>query len=364
MNIKEAVKASVFAIVLVFLTSGLGAAEYSQGSIRIVLHEKTGRFSLYSLRHPDRRGRPLPLFSDTDPRTTFFSLRVNKRIFEMGDSGRFKASLGYSENPSFVFESPPLRLTQHFFFVRSSDSDVINGVQVTFSLENWGNTDVTAGGRFLFDPHLSEERGRSEFQTNRRTIGSEILLTREDRDIFWVDTDGRVSLTGSLFSGFRDDPNRVHFANWKRLNSVRWDLSVRNERSFTFLGTSIRDTGIAYFFDDRVLRPGKRRNFTVYFLLDSTTGLLSNADMLRRRGMQEEDGEDEDLFDLEITAEPSPWEAALAAIKALIAKIDRLIIAGAPTDEDVAALEREFEQLKEVHGFTDDEIQQLLLEEE
>ena len=139
---------TVFAIVLLFLTSGLEAAEYNQGSIRLVLHERTGRFSLYSLRHQGSRGRPLSLFSDTDPRTTFFSLRVNNRIYNIGDEGRFKVSLGYAENPSFVFEYPPLRLTQHFFFVRSSDSRVINGVQVTFSLENWGTTNVSAGGRF------------------------------------------------------------------------------------------------------------------------------------------------------------------------------------------------------------------------
>jgi len=367
MNTKAAVKVFVFAFLMVFLTltPSLGAADYNEGAIRLVLHERTGRFSLYSLRHPDRRGRPLPLFSDTDPRTTFFSLRVNRRIFEIGDSGQFKMSLGYAENPSFVFEAPPLRLTQNFFFVRSSDSRVVNGVQVTFSLENWGNTEVTAGGRFLFDPHLSEGQGRAEFQTNRRTIGAETLLTREHRDIFWIDTDGEVSLTGSLFSGLRDDPNRVHFANWKRLNGVRWDLTAKEGRSFTFLNTSVRDSGIAYFYDDRPLRPGRRRNFTVYFLLDSTTGLLSDADMLRRRGMQDEDDQDEDLFDLEMPAQAGPWDEALAALRALIVRIERLIIEGTVTDEEVNALEDEFTRLKEMYNVTDAQIyQQLLLLEE
>lgn len=60
----------------------LVAAEYFDGSIRLVLNEKSGRFSLYSTGEGGHE-KPVALFSDEDPRTSFLSVLVNDRSFKL-----------------------------------------------------------------------------------------------------------------------------------------------------------------------------------------------------------------------------------------------------------------------------------------
>ena len=214
-------KAAVIFLLFVFLSFPVAAAEYIDGAIRLVLHEETGRFSLFSQRHQDNRGRPLALFFNQDPRTSFLSVMVNDRVFRMGDSSAFRTRIGGTERePSLIFESSFMLVTKEFSFVSSPGSAETNGVSIRITLENRGDRQVLAGARFLLDTQLSEGRGGITFATDRRTFSSETLLSRGDGDRFWIDRNDTLSLTGSLFTGSDTDPDSVHFANWKRLNDA------------------------------------------------------------------------------------------------------------------------------------------------
>ena len=320
----------IFFVSMTFFPFPAAAAEFNDGAIRLVLHEETGRFSLYSLRHRNRR-RPVALFFSQDPRTSFLSIMVNDRVFRMGDSQVFRTSIGgTARNPSLIFESYFMEVTKEFSFVRSTGSTETNGVAVRITLENRGDRQVQAGARFLLDTNLSDRQPEVTFTTNRRTINTETVLTRSDRDNSWTDSAGRISLTGSLFTGSEGDPDRVHFANWKRLNDASLRLSYQPGRNFNMLPYSVRDSAVSYYFEPRPLGRGERRTFGFYLFLNSEGALTPPAVV----------SPGETILDMPALINgAAAGEYDLAEIRSLMARINSLIASGIATGEELAAIE-------------------------
>jgi len=330
----------VFFTLMTILPFPAAAAEFNDGAIRLVLHEETGRFTIYSLHHRVRR-RPVALFFAQDPRTSFLSVMVNDRVFRMGDSQAFRTRIGGTEcSPSLIFESYFMQVTKEFSFVRTASSAETNGVAIRITLENRGDRQVAAGARFLLDTNLGDRQPDISFTTNRRTINAETVLTRADRDSFWIDRNDRLSLTGSLFTGSDGDPDRVHFANWKRLSDASLRLPYQPGRNFNMLPYSVRDSAVSYYFEPRPLGRGEQRTFGFYLFLNSEGEGLHPPALVATNG--------EALLDLPARAPAGLLALAdlmdhreynLAAIRELMARIDTLISSGTATEEELAAIE-------------------------
>ena len=327
----------IFLILMTFFSFPAAAAEFNDGSIRLVLHGETGRFSLYSLQHRDNRRRPLALFFASDPRTSFLSVMVNGRVFRMGDSPVFRTSIGGTGlNPALIFESYFMQVTKEFSFVSSAGSSETNGVSVRITMENRGNRQVEAGARFLLDTNL----GDNSFTTNRRTISAETFLTQNDRDTFWIDRNDTISLTGSIFTGSDGDPDSVHFANWRRLNETSV-LQVPHQpgRNFNMLPYSVRDSAVSYYFRSRPLGRGERRSFGFYLFLNTDGGLAPPAltgpgrEVILDMPARVPDG----LLSLDPTLDS--LEQYRAEIRELMARIYNHILSETVTGEELAAFE-------------------------
>ena len=322
------------------LTFPLTAAEYTDGAIRLVLDEETGRFSLYSIRHENNRRGPMALFVDQDPRTSFLSVMINDRSYKMGDTSAFRIRLGGSDrNPSLIFESSFMLVIQEFSFVRSPDSIETNGIAVRVTLENRGDRQISAGARFLLDTNLGEGLSGNLFTTNHQVINAETLLTRTDGDQYWSDKNDKVTLYGSLFTGSATDPDSVHFANWKKLSDVSWKAAFQPGRNFNFPPYSVGDAAVCYYYEPRPLSRGERRGFGFSLFLNSEKGFSSSQTSLGG----------ETIRDLALqAAAPSGdlMEQDLAAIRELLARIDSLIASGTATEEELAAIELALNSLR------------------
>jgi len=337
MNLKTKIcRSGTFAIIFFILMACFpfpaAAAEFNEGAIRLVLHGDTGRFSLYSLRHRNRR-RPVALFFSQDPRTSSLSVMVNDRVFRMGDSQTFRTSIGGTEqNPALFFESYFMLVTKEFSFVSSVGSAETNGVAVRITLENRSDRQVYAGARFLLDTNLGDREPEVSFTTNRRMINAETVLTRSDHDNFWIDRTGRISLTGSLFTGSDGDPDRVHFANWKRLNDASLRLPYQPGRNFNMLPYSVRDSAVSYYFEPRLLSRGENRSFGFYLFLNSDGALTPPPPIVAPA---------EVILDMPAVINGvAGREYDLAEIRSLMARINVLLASGAvQTDEERAAIE-------------------------
>lgn len=319
----------------------LGAAEFSEGRVKLVLHENTGRFSLYYLTDI-KKERYQSLFVDKDPRTSFVSILVDDKSYRLGDSTAFRITIqNENSRPAIVFQSPAIDVVQEFEFIRTGDASLVNGVRMTIKLTNKGEKSVSAGLRFVLDTSLGEN-STNHFTTDLQQISSELALTSKDKDAYWISKNESLGLMGSINASQSTRPDLVHFANWKRFNDASWKVSPSNGRNFNLLPYSIGDSAVAYYFDPASIPRGEVRSVSILLAVASDKGFETVG--------QSVTGDISQL--LGTAAGTSPDELSLRTdlimIGDVINRIDAVLnTKQAVSDEDLAALESILAKLKE-----------------
>ena len=254
-------------IVFCFLSiQSVFAGEFIDGRIKLIINEKSGRFSLYYMTDIANE-EYLPFFVDQDQRTSFLSIMLKNQSYKMGDSSLFKTSLGGTpSSPSLVFESTFLVVTENFSFIKTGSSPLTNGVLITITVTNKGEQPIDAGIRFMLDTFLGE-KNPPHFTTDVRQINNELLIDGSFSDQFWVSKNNRLALMGSIEGKNLTRPDLVLFSNWKRLNDTAWKIPYIQGRSFNLLPYSIDDSAVCYFYDPVELTKGSSR--VVSFMLSS-----------------------------------------------------------------------------------------------
>jgi hypothetical protein len=280
----------------------LEALEIRQGLIRLVIHEHTGRFSLYYLSDPGAEYYE-PLFSDQDPRTSFLAVNVNGRVYRLGESPVFAVRIVRREDTAaLVFESPFLLVRQEFAFIKTAGSALSNGVKITVWVKNLDAAEVPVGLRMLIDTGLGEGPGTTPFVTDLRQISAETVLNAASEDMWWVSQNSRLSLTGSVFAGMERPPDMLHFSNWKRLSDMPWKAGYNPGRDFNYPPYSIGDSADSYYYEPEFLRSGETASFVILLAAGEAGG-----------------------FDFEGELSPDRREEDLSLLRELLARLDRFI---------------------------------------
>ncbi|MDR1410938.1 MAG: hypothetical protein LBI91_01890 [Spirochaetaceae bacterium] len=249
------------------------AADYTDGRIRLALNENTGRFALYYLTDRDTR-RFDPLFSEQDTRTSSLSVRINDRIYKMGETPSFAVRIGGTQaKPALIFESAGMIVTEEFTFLSVNGQPETTGVRLNIRIENKGSRAGNVGARLIIDTNLGESAntGANHFTTDERGIGSEALFDAKWPDKWWVSRNSSYGLMGSINTGYSSAADYVHFANWKRLSDSSWEL-MYNRRNFTNPPYSINDSAVSYVFNPQRLPAGESRSYTVLLAAADESG--------------------------------------------------------------------------------------------
>ena len=342
--------AFLLCFVLVFQAA---AIEYSSGSIRLVMDERTGRFSLYLLGEGNQE-KPQALFSAQDPRTSFLSVMIDDRSYKLGDTTTFRVRPGEDrQNPSFVFESSTMLVTQEFSFLSGTGSAGVNGIRISVTMENRSDRQVMAGARFLIDTSLGEGILGFPISTDLRTIGSEILLSGNDGDRYWIDRSRRFSLAGSIKTGSPEDPDYVHFANWNKLNDVTWKAVYQAGRNFNNPPYSMGDTAVCYYFDPRPLGRGEKRSFgfTLFGYEGNTVTPAEYLAPITAQAPGRGDAGGDAIRDLAVPEEPDNRAQDLAELRELIAILNARIESGTAGGDEIASLEFALNKLRAKYGY-------------
>jgi hypothetical protein len=338
--------ASVFLFLLavtVLAGGGLGAGEFTDGRIRLILHEDTGRFSLYYQSDPSRESFD-PFFTDEDPRTSFIGLIINDKSYRLGESLAFRfRPAEEGADPAFYFESAFLQVMEEFVFIKTAGSSQTNGIQITVTLENRGPQELNLGLRFLIDTSLGERiHGRPPFFTDQRPIESETLIGPKDDDQRWISGNDRYSLMGSIAGPEGQRPDLIHFANWKRLNEASWKIGYSPGRNFNYLPYSIGDSAVCYYFEPRPLARGETFHYIILLAAEDAEGFTVPAARGRSQPVRE-------TVPLPAAA-PSPADtkqADMALLREMNSRIARYIAGEINlTEEELADMEAAIARIK------------------
>jgi hypothetical protein len=344
----------VLSFFLIFLiAASAGAAEFIEGRIRLVLNENTGRFSLYYMTDIARE-EYVPFFADRDIRTSFLAIQVNDRNYRLGDSSAFRTSLGGSgTNPSLVFESPALRITEEFSFVKTAGSYLTNGVKITITIANKGRQQIQAGARFLIDTSLGEEG--VHFSTDKREISSEAQIGAGSEDAFWVSGNARFGLMGSVSGEGITRPDLVHFANWKRLNDASWKVPFYQGRNFNLLPYSIGDSAVCYYYEPLAVGAGSARTITLVLASKDDSGfsgdLAEGPDEISRLIDASKAPDSVTIQGLSKNEADETMQSDMVILRDLTSRLDEYIKSDASvSEEELAAIELVISRLKAKYG--------------
>jgi hypothetical protein len=344
-------KRGVLVSLVLFLWVPLFGAEYTDGRIRLVLHPQIGRFSLYYLTDPPRQ-KYEAMFMDQDPRTSVLTLSCNGKIYRLGESPEFTIrEAGTPQAPALIFESSFATVTEEFNFITAGSSGVANGVRINFTIENKSRRRIQAGLRLLLDTKLGETNS-AHFSTDIRNVGEEIILDSSIPDSFWVSgTPGDFSLMGSVSASVNRTPERIHIANWKRLNDVPWALEFTQGRKFNNPPYSFRDSALAYYYEPvRIDREGSNSFFLLLSSWDpqgfsSSLPLSASGDRVR-----ESDAAPERTFRISAVNPAIIWSDYNALLD-IIEQINALLDSGIPiSDDEIASLEQDLNRIRSRYG--------------
>jgi hypothetical protein len=284
--------------------SGLGAADFSQGRIKLTLHENTGHFSLYYL-SGGSESRYEALFTDMDPRSSFLSVIVNDRTYRLGEASAFRLRTEEGDiRPSFMFESSFMTVRERFSFIKTAGSSVTNGIQIDIILRNLSNRSALTGFRLLLDTSLGEGSGKTPFVTGKQRITAETIIPGDTSDSWWVSKNENLSLMGSIRVPGGRAPDFLHFANWKRLNEIPWKMPYSSGRNFNFLPYSIGDSAVCYYYEPLPLAPGEEINCSILLASEDPAGFSSPGAVASTAPPSPR--EPEPLFDEPVVNSPAP----------------------------------------------------------
>jgi hypothetical protein len=322
---------------------------------------------------------------------------VADRVIRLGESSDFLETVEKTETGArFTWKSKQLVVTETFSFIGAPGEDVASGVRVDLQVANVSDRDVSVAVRYLFDTWLGEASS-VHFRTDTvEGLTRELTVTKDERPAYWVsplpDASEGFGFQCMLSGEGVTVPDRVVFANWKRLSDSAWSYTTSAARTFSQAPYSMNDSAVGQYYDARAIPRGGEMVVTLALGRASAAGLtlqtaaaavaaaeapaveapVVEPPVVETPPVEEPVAETPPVEEPVVEAppaeepvvetppvEPTTEPAAvvdpvteartdLSAINALLQRIDLLLAAGsAITAEELAALEQAIAALKE-----------------
>ena len=253
-------------VLMILMPTALSSLTIEQGRIRLELHEESGRFSLYYLKDIDN-DEYVSLLFQRDPRTSSTGILLNNRVITLGTSNAFtQKTAETSQGAQFTWTSSQLEIRQTFRFVKSNPSGLVDGIRLDTTVINQSEDIQSVGVHHLFDTYLGENQDVHFITSDNEQLESETGYSLRPPS-YWVSpTEEESGNFQGLISMLKGSgitmPDKVVFANWKRLSENLWNMQVQSNRNFNLLPYSINDSAVCQFYDPIKLAAGARRSIT------------------------------------------------------------------------------------------------------
>ncbi|UCF99302.1 MAG: hypothetical protein JSV89_07115 [Spirochaetaceae bacterium] len=240
-------------LLLTVALSPLAALEVDSGRVRLILHEGIGRFSLYTR---STSADYIPLFVDQDPRTSGLSLVVNDKLYKLGETSEFAEKTAKTTNPltaRFEWTSRVLKVVQEFTPVSSGGKIDAEGVRMSIRITNRSPSRLSVGMRLCLDTYLGEDN-LSHFSSDRhKEIRRELSVTDSDMIGYWLspsaDSPQNIGLLCVTSGSDITSPDKIVFANWKRISEASWGYETSTNRNFNLMPYSINDSAVCMYYE-------------------------------------------------------------------------------------------------------------------
>jgi hypothetical protein len=154
---------------------------------------------------------------------------------------------------------------------------------------------------------------------------------------------------GSVSASVNRLPDRIHIANWKRLNDVPWTLEYAQGRKFNNPPYSIRDSALAYYYEPVRIDRGGNNSFSL-LLASWDPNDFSSLHSLRVPGNsseQEFPAEGRGGIRFLPGMNPAIVRSDYNALLDIIEQINGYLDSGAPlSDDEITSIEQDLNRIR------------------
>jgi hypothetical protein len=206
---------------------------------------------------------------------------------------------------------------------------------------NIGLVDREVGLRYLFDTYLGETDSRHFYTAEREEIDRELTLVGGQTEKYWISANESLGLQVMTDVQGVTVPDKVVFANWKRLDDAAWDYETSSARNFNLLPYSINDSAVAHYYSPVKLGPNERYTVTIVMGAANEAGFKTQPVTDVREVVE--------ILEKVTVEQPGSERLAILAdiqtLDDLIAQIDLQLDSGSLAEEDVPVMEQVIQEL-------------------
>ncbi len=307
---------SIIIFLLIFLIIPSFSLDITEGRVKITLHEDSGSFSAFFLQDINS-GKYIPFLFNQDPETSFLSIIVDNKIFKMGNTSVFSTDVFTTPTGGkIVWESTVLKVTEQFSFVKSKNSALSDGIKISIIIENTSDQTNNIGVTYLFDTYLGEEQDEHFILDTGTSVSSENSYTANFPNS-WISPSLEIDflgLQGMIRGPGITVPDKIIFANWKRLQDNLWNYQVKKSRNFNLIPYSINDSAVSVTYEPIKVTKNSSREIVIVM------GAFNNSSF--KGSISADDSGIDSLFDQTINTASDPQNTETSIKTDLIATTD------------------------------------------
>jgi len=271
---------------LIFFPFMLSGLTVEQGRIRLVLHEDSGRFSLYYLDDIEKNSYVSLLFQ-RDPRTSSTGLLLNNKMITLGSTKSFEQKANKTvDGAMFSWVSSQIRVEQSFSFIKSDPNGLSDGISIQIKVTNISEDIQSVGVNLLYDTYLSENNDYHFITSENEKIEGEAGYTLQMPQYWMTQADNKnfVGLQSVLTGTDITVPDKVIFSNWKRLSENLWNIQIQSNRNFNLLPYSINDSAVCQYYEPMKISSGASRTIIAVLGAYTSSPFRFTGDSVPRSG--------------------------------------------------------------------------------
>jgi len=259
-------------ILLLFISSSFVYAskdyhELGNDYLKVRVYKDNGRFSIKTVKGSSEEGGDdnKQILYDDDPPTSFTTIALDDGddVYKYGSSdGKFISKPHVSGKSIIsIWKVDDCEITQ-IISLSSGDSQMIkNSVKIYYEARNVDDKDIKVGIRIVLDTLLGDSDSIPYMVPGKDNISDEAQFKNRDVPTFWYSFDQlkkpKIRSIGTLEGLGLVKPDKLLFANWKRLDVDIWKYKYDKGRSFKRSLLGRRDSAVALYYNTKTIAPGK-----------------------------------------------------------------------------------------------------------
>ncbi|HHB2075215.1 TPA: hypothetical protein ACOQ39_005680 [Bacillus cereus] len=225
---------------------------------------ESGRFTIGTIAgdegNPNDNNKPL-MYGHPNPNTSYTTIRYN------GQDIIFKPQKQWfeEETSSHVSEQKIddlITIKQYINIVKNNGTGKEDVVKIRYTAENIAPFNSEIGLRIMMDTMLGSNDAAPFRIPGKEEVTKELEMNGEALPSYWQAFDNlaepSVIAQGTLENTLGEKPNKIQFANWRRLYDKSFDYSVDSSQP-------IGDSAVAIYWENQTVQSNSKKEFVTYY---------------------------------------------------------------------------------------------------